>query len=331
MQKKVSLVFSEHPTLGDKQTPNTNSRNMITPPRGDVRATPMEHATSVYATNNQSNSPFVSGNNHQNHNHIADLRKKLINVPRQLKTSFDDIDLLPGIERRGSIPMVGSLVYYKRKHQDLGPNYTTTSAPHPTGSNGTSESETSKLKNHELKTFRHFSSPEVIKDHLPFGPHFKHHHSQNTHGVDTECAINDDSDSSGSSSCTQDQDEFSMINSKIHSQIKKNTAKFNKFIHDEREKKKFGRHNFHIPGIDPEVSDSHESLNSGKSGSSLNLAKTVNLGPNINVTPAESISPSTTQELSGHPLEPQTSPPNSRHRRRFTCAMIFTPPKVVEI
>ncbi|TID28768.1 hypothetical protein CANINC_002287 [Pichia inconspicua] len=330
MQRRVSLVFSEQSMPVKKQSSSSNLQSLSIQQQ-EPSSVPIEHAESVFATNKPS-CPMLKKDFHSSH--INDLRQKLLSTPRRLKNSFDDIDLLHEPERRGSIPMIGSLIYYKRKNEECDSNYTTNPPNKNEHDSNSQNMALTKPLNQELKVFRHFSTPEVIKDHIPLRPRFNFLHHTNISEKTPKCAINDESDASPIYQSDIDDDEFSLINSKIHSQIKKNTQKFNKFIREQKEKTKFGRHHFHIPGIDPEVNDdSHESLNpiaSNESSGTTSFSKKSNSSPHLTGNSDYQPTKVESDQFANDALQPTRSP-NSRHRRRLTCAMIFTPPKVVEI
>lgn len=218
--------------------------------------------------------------------------------PRRI--SFDDIDLYtlpPRLEHKGTIPMVGSLVYYRRKASvDKGhdPESTDVPLPHEAAAPAGSDSETavtdessdsdsmsrSSVPNYKL--YRHFSSPQISYDRHDPG-----------------------------------DDEFNMINSKIDSQIKMHSNNFNKAVRDEHRRSHYEKVHYPIPGLDPELSPYHSDANSNAtSNTQLSQQPSSSTRLNFAATPRSQ--------------EPQNTR-NSRHRRRLTCAMIFTRPKVVEI
>lgn len=325
MQRRVSLVFSDQALPVKKQSSNSN-----------LQSQPLEHSESVFAISNPS-CPMFTMDHHsqQHHHHLTDLRHKLLNAPRKIKTSFDDIDLLHETERRGSVPMVGSLIYYKRKNEEVDPNYTTKPPEPAVNESKSSNKALVKSIDQDLKVFRHFSTPEMIKDHIPIYPHLHFHQHTDNSEKPNEGSKKDQHNFLKFDNFCPEQDEFNMINSKIHSQIKKNTQKFNEFVHEQRERSKFGRHHFHIPGIDPESNDdSRESLNSTASNGSsgiTSMSKKSNSSPHLNSHSEKKHATPDQNHFLDDSLQEHIHSPNNRHRRRLTCAMIFTPPKVVEI
>lgn len=281
----------------------------------------------------QSTAEYMSGNHHPHQ-----MPEPLSGLRHLRRISFDDIDISNShhnIERRGSIPMIGSLVYFKNtnhnnhtSHHRRGESvplpklkFETTcdskeSLDHrPSDKNSTvsnnSDSETvlstdsegsrsdDHYNEHHYKLFRNFSLPEI-----------------SLHG-----------------NVSPQGDEFNAINLKIKSHLKRNHEKFNKFLNDEIKKSHFNNIHFHIPGLDPDLSSSDVSSTEASHTNSPT-------GPKANSSSASPISSqlqsrsNSMSKLNQSPkysndIEPQHG--NSRHRRRLTCAMIFTRPKVVEI
>jgi hypothetical protein len=269
---------------------------------------PMEHAYSITCTNDKVKRPS-SEEKFQSYinklNAIDDTDDTYIRSAQESEVHkfhphhhrhFSDIAPERTRHRkRGSIPMIGSLVYYKSKSDealvsknnsqyDLNHKVIPQTA-HP--EMAISDSETEDAFPVLPKGYRHFSSPEMCTSHPP------HLHD----------------------ACHPryfDDDEFNLINNKINSQMHLNAQIFQKHISEEQQRSHFRNAHYHIPGVDPELSSD----------------------PSQNVTPTD-ISPNQSRSGSSSKLlDTNTSsqiPKNARHRRRLTCAMIFTPPKVVEI
>lgn len=227
----------------------------------------------------------------------------------QLKNrkSLDDLDLNPLVKinpiKKGTTPLIGSLIYYKSKQNDNTIN--------------------NNNNNNIPLAHEKIISPESHENNIN-----NKDKPMSFTTNDEEAIISSDTDSLLSSSPSDNSsinkiyrhssypwltankdDEFNLLNSKITSHITKNNKKLTNSLNKERKKDQFNNLHYHIPGIDPELNslDSNTSVfNQPRSNSTSQLAS------------------STNEKIHNNNV-------NNRHRRRLTCAMIFTRPKVVEI
>ena len=226
---------------------------------------------------------------------------------------------------RGSIPMIGSLVYYKPKSLKNNTNslINDNNSPPFVPENAISDSENDNDNDDEILPLsptqsiyedlnddndehehddhdtdkkiirsRHCSSPEM---HHIFISH--HHHLKDFNPI------------------IPIEDEFNIINNKISSQIISKTKEFEKNMKLERRKSHLINKLYHIPHLDPEPTPSPS-----PSPSISNINEIIN-DNQINIP----------EPKSAIECQQSDNKPNGRHRRRLTCAMIFTRPKVVEI
>lgn len=334
MQRRVSLVVSDHSNRGQGSNNETPlfRENVFNPDKQESDIFPKSKCAIKVGD--------IDNETHAEHNKDAVLKcpsnlplkhskswcilnsniAPSIPKPRQKIISADDLEAATPymkLERKGSVPMIGSLVYYKYK-----------SDPNTAFNNKHNKNFTTLGRNSRLPR------SESLND---FTKHIDNDDST-LRSVDlTDDAITDEDDSSNSSSnkilsndkdsdnehhrhfscpvTLSENDEFNLINSKIHSRIKHDAEILRRHLRDERKKVHFTHKNFRIPGIDSTDSLSSPestSLHNSHSNSMAQLSAMNNTNNTDNTTPPE-------------------VPRNRRHRRRLTCAMIFTSPKVVEI
>lgn len=304
----------------------------------------------------QPSSPQFMKKTQSNFNYMADKRHHIQEPPHGVRhmrrVSFDDLDIsapYQELERKGSVPMIGSVVYYKNRHhkedgyhhQHQHPHHQHQhhekgkSIPLPTikiESDGDTNENFEYKSSETCSTINNNSDSETISSPLSSDCEdavSNNHYNDQRHKLFRNFSL---PEISFLGNVSTDGDEFNAINSKIKSHLKKNHEKFNKFLHDEHKKNHYNNTHFHIPGLDPEISSSSAEA----SQSNMNL----HLGHNSNKDSATSLSSqlqsrsssmSKLEQTGTHSNDAQQPPVNNRHRRRLTCAMIFTRPKVVEI
>lgn len=354
-----------HPlaTLDEKSLENIASSQMAhvmsmrSPCEEEIAICHEQPTTYCYLQNQKVSSPKISSQN-------------------QTKEFLDDLELNANVhssmKKKGSVPMIGSLVYYKSKsaddtnfptdhennfnelierrvplpHEKLDSlnNYSFTkqdnqsdqkqNSPPNTEDNETvllssdnesiysSESPLDNLQQlPNLKAYRHFSYPWVLDS---------------------------------NSTTTNNRDDFGLLDSKIHSKIKQNEEKLRKSLKKEKKQEHFSNTHYHIPGVDPEPSPSTSSnVSEAQTPTSIYAQSRSSSTSKLNPTSTKydrNLSYGSTV-ASRHREKPYSIPctapenpsggheeiadnshnRNNRHRRRLTCAMIFTRPKVVEI
>lgn len=324
MQRKVSLVVTEQEHNQDHNANEEVKQNNgycpsasdalvfgkhTCPRRYAVEAAPMGHVHSMWCCDDTTDEPS-NGLKESFYKCQSAERSKPRFPPKRV--SFDDLDIGfsgPNLDERGSVPMIGSLVYYRHKSDsdilnktegldssgNVPPPEERMDAPHVPPLSTTikdayssdneealvsdAEDLTSSLRPlPDMKKYRHFSYPWI---------------SINT------------------------SDEFGLINSKINSRIRQNDERLNRHLQNQRRRSHFRNTHYHIPGLDPEPTPESSDPSEAPSPASYQLQNRSNSASLLNSASSSNI--------------PNYSPNNNRHRRRLTCAMIFTHPKVVEI
>lgn len=323
MQRRVSLIVTEQGPDRSSAVDGTNDtfrkqqRNSHPPlaafgekhprPSDGVQGTSMGHTQSMWCTSDMNNGPHSR--------QTADE-----GLPSR-RVSLDDLDVASlrprGEEGGGSVPMIGSLVYYRHKSDSAILNQTTQGSDEQRDAQSDAQSNSVPLP--------------VVRAAPPERPYIS---NDGGVGSDDEEAVLLDADSVASPvpphmRCKKyrhfsypwlyadEADEFGLINSKIDSRIRLNDNKLSSYFQNQIKRSHFNNTHYHIPGLDPSPSPDSEFSESSAPASFPSQSK-----PN-SASMRDSVSATNTGNRSPHT--------NNRHRRRLTCAMIFTSPKVVEI
>lgn len=322
MQRRVSLIVTEQGPDRNSAAggPNDAFRKQQRSPHPSMRAfeendkrpseslqgSSMGHTRSMWCTSDMNN----GSQSHQTADEGLHSRR----------VSLDDLDVASlrprGGEGSGSVPMIGSLVYYRHKSDSAILNQNT---------QGDAQGD-AQGDEHGAAVPR----PATLTTAPPARPCI----SDDGDGADDEEAVLSDAESVASPIpphmrhrkyrhfsypwiYADEADEFGMINSKIDSRIRQNDQRLSSYFQNQRKRSHFNNTHYHIPGLDPAPSPDSE-----LSESSAPAALPSKSRPS-STSMRDSVSPNSTGNRSPHT--------NSRHRRRLTCAMIFTTPKVVEI
>lgn len=299
-----------------KQQPNSHAptaafKEKHTRPSDSVQGTSMGHTQSMWCTSDMNNG--------------SQSRQTADEGLHSRRVSLDDLDVASlrprGEEGSGSVPMIGSLVYYRHKSDSAIFNQTTKGSDEQRDaqSNAQSDAQSDAVL------------LPIVRAATPERPHIS---NDGGVGSDNEEAVLLDADSIASPvpphmHCKKyrhfsypwmyadEADEFGMINSKIDSRIRLNDKKLSSYFQNQLKRSHFNNTHYHIPGLDPSPSSDSEFSESSAPAAFPSQSKS------NSASMRDSVSPTNTGNRSPHT--------NNRHRRRLTCAMIFTSPKVVEI
>ncbi|AWU76748.1 uncharacterized protein C5L36_0C06685 [Pichia kudriavzevii] len=260
------------------------------------------------------------------------------------RTSLDDTDT-PNHQRKGSVPMIGSLVYYKRKSRDAedgnGPLYSNTEDIKDTSNNPDTTTTSTTTTNNTITTTTNTTVTNTSDNINNYIFHPMGHVSSEVlldsdvctdAEIETEIETDTDTDTDSivlSRSVNSYHRRPSPGNLRRHFSTPTVTQAFARSQYDE-----FGMINSRIRSqLNPKTKKMNKFLHDQTLKNHLVTSNYHIPGfdpdptpptPSINTSPQDSISQSNSTDSNnnnGH----------RRHSRRLTCAMIFTSPKVVEL